>query len=196
MKNYIFCLSFIVLSAVCFASAQAVVLTFDDLSGSGQLGTYGGVDFHQLWKYYDTIQANYTPASGMERIYNSDSDDVRHQDAPFSFLSPAVFAGAYVSGYDYVTVNFLMYYQGNLVATSSSLAPSMVPTFLSSGYSGTVDEVRVHSVGGDIPNYYTLDDVTYTSVQVDGTPEPATIIIWSLLGLAGTVLGWRRLKAS
>lgn len=85
----------------------------------------------------------------------------------------------WVSGAGAATdVFFQLYNDGILVHTTGSYTPTSVPTFVSSGFGGLVDEVRVNGRSG----YYVLDDVTY-----DAVPEPGTLLLLSagLLGLRG-----------
>jgi hypothetical protein len=167
-------------AALVFAgSANATVVNFDDLSSFGLVSDgYGGITWNGQWTHFEADQFPYTPASPDQRIYDK-------EDAGFSFAAPVAFDGAFFSGYDYATVHFVLKLAGVTVATSGSLVPSSTPTFLSSGYSGLVDEVQVVSPW---PNFFVMDDVTFNSV-----PEPAT---WTLMiggfGLVGAVLRRRR----
>ena len=160
-------------------SANATVVNFDDLSSTGLVADgYAGITWNGDWTHFDFDQFPYTPASPDQRIYDK-------EDAGFSFAAPVVFDGAFFSGYDFAPVHFVLKLGGLTVATSATLAPSDTPTFLSSGYSGLVDEVRVLT---PFPDFFVMDDVTFNSV-----PEPAT---WTLMiagfGLVGAVLRRRR----
>lgn len=95
------------------------------------------------------------------------------------------FVGAWFSGYSDSTVKFNLYSGGLLVATSSPLTASSTPTFLASGYSGSVDAVGVYSTkNGD----YVMDDVTY---RVRSVPEPASFLM-CVVGSAGMWVYARR----
>ncbi|MBN9658941.1 MAG: PEP-CTERM sorting domain-containing protein [Acidobacteria bacterium] len=154
-------------------TAPAAVLTFEDLFGGGVLpSNYGGLTWSDQWSYYDFVQPPYTAASGVERLYNNDGTPPPR----FSFASPTVFNGAYFSGSD--TAQFELYLSGNLVATSGAINLSDTPTFLASGYSGMVDEVRVLVSQGS----FVMDDVTFD--EKTAVPEPTTIGLVGL-GLAG-----------
>ena len=90
-------------------------------------------------------------------------------------------------------MTFDLYLNGGLVATSSPLITSSTAAFLSSGYSGLVDEVKVHEtcIGlcdtNGYHGYYVMDDITYTV-----TPLPAALPLFATgLGALG-LLGWRR----
>lgn len=143
-----FVATFTVVGAATFSTGQAhaVVVTFDDLSGNGDLvaDNYGGIRWDNNWRYYGDEQSPYTPSSNPNRIYNNyDKWDPQSNDIPFYFNSPVVFNGADFAGFSTNPVVFKLYKAGLEVATSATLAPSSIPTFLASGYNGLVDEVRV-----------------------------------------------------
>jgi hypothetical protein len=173
-------------------AAFADVVTFDDLTGSGQLPDgYAGITWNDNWHYYDDFQPPYTPASGAERVYNRTSAGDFPEPAIFNFGSAVVFDGAYFAGYDITTVSFDLYYLGVLVHTSAGLIPTAVPTFLASGYGGPVDEVRVHDSGFfGVFDYYVMDDVTFHAV-----PEPATLTLFGA-GALGLVARYRRRRTT
>lgn len=161
-------------------TAPAAVLTFEDLTGSNLLpSNYGGLTWSDQWSYYDSVQPPYTPASGVERVYNNNGTPPPR----FSFAAPTVFNGASFSGN--ITAQFELYLSGNLVATSGSINLSSTPTFLASGYSGMVDEVRLLVSQGS----FVMDDVTFD--EKSAVPEPTTIGLVGL-GLAGLLA--RRLR--
>ena len=167
------------------AGANATVVTFDDLVGSGSLTTYAGINWAPgSWNFYDSVQPPYNPASNFERVYDFTSN------GEFDFSGPVVFNGASFAGYASATVQFQLSLGGSVVWTSGTLAPSGTPTFLASGYSGLVDKVEVLSPQ---PDFFVMDNVTYNGGAV---PEPAT---WALMlggfGLAGVTLRRRRAVA-
>jgi hypothetical protein len=165
------------------ASAATTVVNFDGI-GSGTLADgYGGILWNSNWNVYDSPQSPYTASSGTGRIYTNYALNpvLQYEAVSFSFATAVVFDGAYVAGAsDTSNVEFELYYEGNLVGTSASLNQSATPTFLSSGYSGLVDTVKVLGTNG----FYVIDDVTYSTSSV---PEPAnvTLMLGGLLLAAG-----------
>jgi hypothetical protein len=170
-------LSALAISTTANASPVIVTVTFDDLVGQGIVPDgYGGITWDSNFEYYGFQQDPYNPQSAPNRVYGNYSKwNVAPSSVPFYFASPVIFEGAYFSGFDFsVPVSFSLFKGGILKATSASLTPSSIPSFLSSGYTGLVDEVRVNWYNG----FAVMDDVTYRTSSV---PEPATLI--GLLGL-------------
>lgn len=177
--------SFLAVTAVlAMSAANATVIDFEDLAGqSGLPANYAGLTWGSQWMHYDSPQSPYTPASGTQRIYNNDSSGSTDW---FKFSSDVVFNGAYFAGRD--AAQFELYNDGALMFTSSTLSLSALPTFMASGYSGLIDEVRLNVTNG----YFVMDDVTYNRSSND-VPEPSGI---ALLGLGLFALaGLRRKQA-
>jgi len=156
------------LAGTAFASAaSATVLSFDDLAPNQALpSNYGGLD----WSASDwsTFQTNdpYNAHSGDTSIITGFGDT----DAMtvIGLGDGMTFQGAWFSGLDGANVAFEMLYQGRVVALSATLDPSSTPTFLSSGYSGLVDQVMV--LAGAYQDDFAMDDFTFAAA----VPEPAS----------------------
>ena len=91
------------------------------------------------------------------------------------------FDGAWFAGQTATSVTFELLLGSTSVWTSGTMFTSDIPTFLSSGYSGMVDNVLVLS---NAPDYYVMDDVTFNGGS-SSVPEP---------GKCGTTRdgsGWR-----
>jgi hypothetical protein len=166
--------------------ASATVVTFDDLTGQAPVvDGYGGINWGGQWTYYGYAQDPYTPHSGNYRVYDAATD------AGFTFAAPVVFNGAWFAGKDTSSVQFQLLLGGSVVATSASLGTSVTPAFLSSGYAGLVDQVKVLS---GQPDFWVMDDVTYNAGTVGGVPEPAS---WALMilgfGAVGLTLRGRKM---
>jgi opacity protein-like surface antigen len=191
----------IALAALLAASAlgsanAATVINFDDLTGGGIVADgYAGVKWDSNFSYYDSPQDPYNPSSPRTRIY---SNYDKHAVEAFGSLAlyvgaGSVFSGAYLAGRDY-NVTIESYLGGVLKATSSTILPTSTPTFLSSGYAGSVDEIRFTGNHG----FYIVDDVTFDKLVPfggAGVPEPQS---WALMiagfGLVGAAM--RRRKAA
>jgi hypothetical protein len=167
-------------------ASAATVVNFDDLTGNGTLADgYHGITWNGAWNYYDSPQYPYTPASGLERIFNNSIILGPPTDAGFSFSAPVVFNGAAFSGYPNTDVSFDLYLGATLVHTSSSLAPTSTPAFLSSGYSGLVDRVVIRDAGpADVLGSFVVDNVTFG--PAGSVVEPAA---WAMLLVGFTGLG-------
>ena len=169
-------------------AAADTVLNFDDLSGEGLVGTYQGVVFDAGWMYYDAPQAPYTPASGATRIYVVEPPG----QAAFTFAAPVTFKGAFFSGQPAETVSFRLFLGGVLQHTSAVLSPSSTPVFLSAGYAGPIDEVRVTHTYNSQAGFFVMDDVTFAAATQ--VPEPSAVL--SFAGVAALLVYGARRRSS
>lgn len=185
MKHLFRALAF-ALAGIAAQPAAAAIVSFDDLSGSGVVADgYSDINWDGNWAYYNASQDPYNPSSGTQRVYgNYGTIGFGYKGISFSFLADSIFDGAYFAGTS-TSVYFQMLLDGAVVATSGTLGLSGTATFLSSGYSGLVDTVKVFGSVG----YYVMDDVTYTAAPVvPQVPLPAgAVLIVTGLGALGLV---------
>jgi len=176
--------------------AQAGVVNFEAYATdpSYSHGTiadgYGGIQWGAAWEYWVYNSVFYPTHSGAVSAFPREHDSL----ASFSFDS-APFAGAWFSGPTFNSVQLELFNAGVLVHTTASLDLSdTTAQFLTSGYTGLVDEVKVLS-----PNaaFYVMDDVTFgpaigPASGPSTSPEPAGC---TLLGIGAVgALGYAGLR--
>ena len=135
------------------ASAQTVVLDFENLTGFAPMPAgYGGVSDWGSWAHSDTPDPNYPPASGAVRIFSVGLQQ------PIVFGQDVVFEGANVV--TALPFSWKLYHQGQLVHTSAvQQANTGGPAvWLASGYAGPVDSIEYDSP----VNVHSVDDFTYS----------------------------------
>jgi len=142
------------------ASAQQVVLDFEDLVGFAPIPAgYGGVADWGSWAHSDAPDPNYPPASGNVRVFSVGLQ----QNVQFG--QEVLFEGANVVSA--LPFAWELFHQGQLVHTSTTLSPNTggPAVWLASGYTGPVDELRYQSA----VNVHSVDDFTYTPMGDPGT---------------------------
>lgn len=162
-------------------AASATVLTFDDLTGVGEVPTnYQGFTWTG-WSYLDTEEPPFTPASGTIKAFVDVTANSMTSTTAF------VFNGSFISGFaGEDTVQYLLYNNNELVFSSAIFDNlSDTPTYFASGYNGLVNKVVYQSPNG----FYSVDNVTYNATVV---PEPESISLM-LAGLG--VTGWMRRRS-
>lgn len=198
--------------------SQAAVLTFDDLIGTGPQGPafdwfkadYNGFKFGNnstltnTWFHTDETDLpiplpEYTPVSGNRYASTCQPDPtacpthigtIQEATLPITSAIDFVFNGAFFSGYD--TISYKLYNNGSLVHTSAEsadLGGTGVPLFVASGYNGLVDEVVVYGSQG----FFAMDNFTY---NVTSVPEPGSLALVALAGLAGVAVRRKRVSAA
>jgi hypothetical protein len=181
------------LAAVCLLALGGVagaqtVQTFEDFSPCndvpGNVGLYGPVNYLFQFTCFSFTQATFNAHSGTARVFANLGND-NASSGSFTF-APMQFLGAWFAGGS--NVSFQLFFAGNQVATSSSLAVGSTPAFLASGYSGLVDRVRV--VGTD--DQWVMDDVTFNTVSVAPEPASAALVASGLVVIGAA--GFRRRK--
>ena len=119
-------------------------------------------------------------------VFGTQTTTVTNPDGTFDFISMWVTGGwfsrtATVFGY----LNGVEIYSNtNVVATNGD------PTLYTFNWTG-IDELVFPIVQDGFNDDYVVDDFTIDNVT-SITPEPTTLVIWSLLATLGVGFGWRR----
>jgi hypothetical protein len=197
---------FVATAALAIASfgASAGTLTFDDLTGTHYFDSnvpYQGLSFGAVpvgpcqcspgswfWSDDNTDKNYFKSPSTSVSTYTDPLAPSYGESQGIKSATPIVFNGAYFTALDDgIDITFDLYLAGNLVWTSSTLTLdyATAATFLPSGYSGAIDEIRVKAWQG----YFAMDDMNI--------PEPGSygLVMAALGGLAFTARRRRDDKA-
>ncbi len=164
-------------------SAQADVVNFDDLSGSGVLTSYGGITWTN-WTY-DSGVSGLPAHSPSTRVHKTTISP-----ASWEFAQPVRFMGAYMNGsflmngqqVIYADVSYALYDGVGAMPVYTSpftTLTSSAMTWVGCEYAGPVKRVVINEPIMRVNPTWAMDDVTYEAV-----PEPS-----SLMGLAAGVGG-------
>ena len=198
-----------VLALVQPAAANPIVIDFEDQPDSfgNQLfpTSYQGVSWTAgHWLHYAPYEPNGYDPDGVNAIYAASvagGNSFTFTDAVFagaSFSAPLIFDPRFTS-----RIFFELYDNGILVHTSADLSSGAL-TFLSSGYGGLVDEVRVITLanGGTNGSLMTaggsawiMDNVT-VDFNPNSTPVPDSTSTLVLLSCGLVSILWKRRRTA
>ncbi len=177
----------LLIMAVCLLSAvqtQAIVLTFDDISTTGQASVpngYGSLNWN-LFFYTNTPEM--IPDSG----FNNGRVSGEYVAIVSDYSEPGIgritgelfsFEGAYLTAgwNDGLSVQVDGYLEDGLIYTTTVTINTIGPTWCEFNYTN-IDELRFSSYGGtvhegypDNGEYFCMDNFTYT-------PEPGTLLLF------------------
>jgi hypothetical protein len=169
MKSFLRLLPFVA-GLMLVAHADATVITFDDLHGSGFLPVnYAGLTWGPAWQYYDSVQSPYTAASGSERIYSYTFGGF------INFGQQVTFLGSWLASSSAGQQMWWEGYQNGVKIFESQHYAGGSQVFINLNWAG-VDTVKLIDTEY---NYFILDNISYEpTVSV-----PDSFFTFALLGL-------------
>jgi hypothetical protein len=191
------------------SAAAPIVIDFEDQPDAFNSQpfpvSYQGVAWtSQHWQHYAPYEPNGYDPDGANAVFGlnvAGGNSFTFPDTVFvgaSFSAPLIFDPRFVS-----RLFFELYDNGALVHTSADLNSSAL-TFLSSGYAGLVDEVRVVTLanGGTMGSLMTpggsawiMDNVTLEASS-QAAPEPTSLFLLGMGAAALLATARRRRKLS
>lgn len=174
-------------------TANATVLTFDDIPGVaqnsfGSVGTYAGYSFNSTLNWIDTVGSswNYGAVSGDYTLLNNYGGvgviaAIGGGDFTFDGLWAKVWSSQSAR-----TGTIRGFNNGLEIWTSSVLLTSQFSYF--GGVSGAIDELRL-----DFGNYFLVDNLALNEGTGNTVPEPASLALLGL-GLVGVAATRRRIN--
>ncbi len=189
-----------VILLVLAASANASILTFEDIPGgsiqgsAGNMPTYQGFNFSATLDWWDLVGSswNYGAHSGDFALLNNHGGigivtDAGGADFTFDGLWAKAWATQPESGGADALFGVLEGYNNGSLVWS-------VNTSLNGSYefygpqAGAIDQLNL-----GFGNFFLVDDIAL-NMPTATTPEPASCVIWGTLGIAGLVAARRRKK--
>jgi len=180
---------------------MASTITFDDLSGGSIPNGYGGLN----WSNFYSLNGDTYGLSGYQNgvvshsnvVYNAYGDPAAVSGSPFTFNS-AYFTAAWN---DRLNIEAIGYLAGTAIYDTTFVVNTSGPTLETFNWSN-IDEVYFRSSGGVNHGYngggehFAMDNFTINGSPA-AVPEPASLIVWFVLGGGGIAMSrLRKRKAA